>query len=270
VQIIIPMSGQGQRFLDAGYTAPKPLIEVDGYPMIKHVIAMFPGETDFKFICNRRHLHETNMRAVLRACCPTGQIFEIEEHKLGPVFAVEQIRHAITAAPTIVSYCDYYAYWDYAAFKDSMQRTGCAGAIGCYKGFHPHLLLPNLYAGVRVDAHMRMLEIREKYSFTADKMACWQSSGTYYFRSGTLVKQYFRELLERGIECHNEFYVSLVYTLLRRDGLDIVVFEQPFFCQWGTPFDLEIYQSWSRYFRDVAQDDGLVARGSTLWTQEVF
>ena len=38
VQIIIPMSGLGIRFKNAGYNEPKPLIMVDGKPIIEHVI----------------------------------------------------------------------------------------------------------------------------------------------------------------------------------------------------------------------------------------
>ena len=52
IKLIIPMSGIGKRFVDAGYKDPKPLIEVDGYPVIKHVVDLFPGITDVTFICN--------------------------------------------------------------------------------------------------------------------------------------------------------------------------------------------------------------------------
>lgn len=52
VQIIIPMSGFGERFRRAGYAVHKPLIEVDNKPIIGHVIDLLPGETDFTFICN--------------------------------------------------------------------------------------------------------------------------------------------------------------------------------------------------------------------------
>ena len=62
MQIIIPMSGFGERFRRAGYTVPKPLVEIDGKPIIAHVIDMFPGETDFIFICNRDHLNEPAYR----------------------------------------------------------------------------------------------------------------------------------------------------------------------------------------------------------------
>lgn len=47
MQIVIPMSGFGERFRRAGYTVPKPLIEIERKPVISHVIDMFPGETNF-------------------------------------------------------------------------------------------------------------------------------------------------------------------------------------------------------------------------------
>ena len=65
IQLIIPMSGIGKRFIDAGYQDPKPLIDIDGYPIIKHVIDLFPGIDDITFICNKKHLEETKMREVL-------------------------------------------------------------------------------------------------------------------------------------------------------------------------------------------------------------
>ena len=65
MQIVIPMAGSGTRFVRAGYKAIKPLIEVDGRPMIEHVVRMFPGEHDFLFICARPHLEETPLRTVL-------------------------------------------------------------------------------------------------------------------------------------------------------------------------------------------------------------
>ena len=60
--------------------------------------------------------------------------------------------------------------------------------------------------------------------------------------------KYFQALMDRKISCKDENYVSLVYNLLHADGLKTVVYPQDFFCQWGTPQDLEIYQNWSQYF----------------------
>ena len=64
------MSGMGNRFINAGYTEPKPLIMVDGKPIIEHVCNLFTGEEKFTFICNSKHLKETNMLEVLKRIKP--------------------------------------------------------------------------------------------------------------------------------------------------------------------------------------------------------
>ena len=43
MQIVIPMSGFGERFRKAGYSVPKPLIMIDGKTIIQYVVEMFPG-----------------------------------------------------------------------------------------------------------------------------------------------------------------------------------------------------------------------------------
>ncbi len=47
MQIVIPMSGFGERFRAAGYTVPKPLIVVENKPIIQHVVEMFSSEDNF-------------------------------------------------------------------------------------------------------------------------------------------------------------------------------------------------------------------------------
>ena len=47
MQIVIPMSGFGERFRQAGYAVPKPLIEVDGKPIIQYIVEMFSDKDDF-------------------------------------------------------------------------------------------------------------------------------------------------------------------------------------------------------------------------------
>ncbi len=49
MQILVPMAGAGSRFRDAGYTLPKPLIDVDGRPMISRVIDNLGRNNDLTF-----------------------------------------------------------------------------------------------------------------------------------------------------------------------------------------------------------------------------
>lgn len=249
MKIIIPMSGVGRRFQAAGYRDPKPLIPVDGKPIIEHVVGMFPGETDFVFICNQEHLEGTAMRAVLERIAPQGRIVPIAPHKLGPVHAVLQAAHLIADDEAVmVNYCDFSVEWDWPALKAELEAKRCDGAVPAYWGFHPHCLGSTNYAYMRHQGGW-MTQIQEKKPFTDRRMEEPASSGSYYFRRGADVKRYFEALRKDPAQALNgEHYVSLVYNLLVADGLKVWIPRVPVMLQWGTPEDLEEYQAWSDYF----------------------
>lgn len=250
-QIVIPMSGFGERFRAAGYRVPKPLIQVDGKAIVEHVVDLFPGETDFLFVCNEDHLAEPSfrMREVLEAACPTGRIVGIPAHRLGPVWAVLSARAFIDPArPVMVNYCDFSCLWDWEDFKDFVEADGCDGAIPAYRGFHPHSLGSTYYAYLRQEGGV-VSAIQEKKPWTDDPMSEFASSGGYWFKSGALMEAAFRRVMDEKIQVGGEHYVSLAYIPLLEEGRRVLAYEIPRFLQWGTPQDLDEYKRWSSYFR---------------------
>ncbi len=253
MHIIIPMSGVGKRFIDAGYKDPKPLIKIDGKPIIQHVVELFPGESKFTFICNQTHLDTTDMRGVLTSIVPDADIVCIPNHKKGPVYAVSQILDRIEdEEEVIVNYCDFGTWWDYPDFLKHTRDRNADGAIPAYKRFHPHMLGSTNYAFMRDDKQW-MLEIKEKEPFTDNRMNEYASNGTYYFKKGSYVKKYFPLLMDKDINLNGEFYVSLIYNLLVQDDLKISIYDVEHMLQWGTPQDVEEYNTWSNYFNQVIQ-----------------
>jgi len=250
IQIVIPMSGFGERFRKAGYDIPKPLIVVEGKPIIAHVIDMFPGEVDFSFICNEEHLSngDYRMREILKQYCPHGAIYGIEPHKLGPVFAVQQITQFLKMdQPVIVNYCDFSCYWDWHHFKKFVKDSGCVGAIPSYKGFHPHTLGSTNYAYM-LESDGWVKDIQEKQPYTDNRMDEYASSGTYYFSSGRVMKDAFLQQVEDDLDLNGEFYVSLAYKILLQNNDPVAVYPLQHFMQWGTPEDVEEYNYWSETF----------------------
>jgi NDP-sugar pyrophosphorylase family protein len=255
VQIIIPMSGLGKRFIDAGYNIPKPLIEVDGKPIIEHVVNLFPGEENISFICNDDHLKKTNMRDILNHICKTCKIYEVPaKGRQGPVHAVSLIYDEIDDdKEVIISYCDYGTYWDYQEFLKDTRSRNADGAIASYKGFHPHMLGTDNYAFLKeTEENSRWMDqIQEKQPFTDNRMNEYASNGTYYFKSGRIMKKFFKLLMERQTKVNNEYYVSMVYNILAEFGLKVSIFEIEHMLQWGTPYDLKNYKKWSEYFNNI-------------------
>ncbi len=236
------MSGQGKRFKEKGYADPKPLIIVSGKPIIEHVVAMFPEDSDFIFICNKKHLETTNMRDVLSRIAPRGRVIEIAEHSYGPVYATSFAFPFIDdGEEVVVSYCDYAMVFDYEDMLKTVRERGYFGAVPAYTGFHPHLLHKRVYGGILRDHDGTMLDYKEKHSFTENLMDSHHSAGMYYFKTAKELKEYTEELERSDISINGEKYTSMLYYFYLRDGKKIYVPEVSIFMQWGTPEDLEEY-----------------------------
>jgi NDP-sugar pyrophosphorylase family protein len=260
MQIIVPMSGFGERFRRAGYKVPKPLIEIDGRPIVAHVIEIFPGESDFIFICNQEHLNEPTyrMEAILKEYCPSGRIVGIPPHKLGPVNAVRQVEHLLDlTGPVVVNYCDFTCYWDWHHFKRYVKETACEGAIPAYKGFHPHLLGSTNYAYMR-ESYGWVLDIQEKQPYTNNRMEEYASSGTYYFASAQIMIEAFRTVMERDLNIGGEYYVSLAFKPLLENKKPVAVYPLQHFMQWGTPEDAAEYNYWSKVFQSLISNSEII------------
>ena len=256
MKIIIPMSGFGERFRRAGYTVPKPLILIDGKPIIEHVVEMFPGETDFIFICNRDHLNEPSygMRETVLKICPTGTIVDIEAHRLGPVHAVQCIADMLNPdEQVIVNYCDFTCFWDWDHFKTFVRDSQCDGAVPAYNGFHPHSLGTTNYAYMK-ETGLWLQDIQEKQPFTQNRMNEYASSGTYYFRRAEEMLAAFDYVRTQDFQVGGEYYVSLAYKALLKDEKRIAVYPLQHFMQWGTPEDVAEYRQWSDAFAALAQE----------------
>jgi len=250
MQILIPMTGYGSRFVEKGYQRLKPFIEIHGKPIIEWVVNMFPKDEHLiKFICKQSHLEELDyMEKELSRIAPNSEIIAIKDwEKKGPALDVLKASKMLDYnGPVLVSYCDYYMQWDYKAYKNKLEELDCDGSIPCYSGFHPHLIPErNLYGSCKVDDEDFLLEIKEKHAWHEDKTKDLNSPGVYYFKDLSILKKYCTQLIEQNDHVNNEFYMSLPFNYLVRDGLKVWCPSNiDYFCQWGTPADLEEYVYW--------------------------
>jgi hypothetical protein len=97
--------------------------------------------------------------------------------------------------------------------SDLSLKTGCAGSVPAYRGFHPHSLHGNSYAFIK-ETDGWLYDIQEKQAWTDDPISEFASSGGYYFSSARLALDVFEEMVTRQFTVGGEFYVSLAYKLL--------------------------------------------------------
>ena len=250
MKIVIPMAGTGNRFVQKGYSDPKPLIKVNGKRIIEYILDMFTDANDeFVFICNNDHLENTDMREVLLSLRPGATVVSIPTHKFGPVYTVKAVYdHIGDDEEVIVSYCDNPHVWDREDFKRHVSQNGMDGCVLTHTGFHPHSLASTKMAFVKGRDGI-LEEIKEKSSYTDYPMEEHASTGVYYFRTGAHLKKYFDRAMERGITYNGEYYVTLVYNLLVEEGLKVGYYDTPLVTVFGTPEEVENFEAWATIVR---------------------
>jgi NDP-sugar pyrophosphorylase family protein len=246
MKIIIPMAGTGDRFVMKNYIDPKPLIEVNGKRIISYIYEMFDKNDEFVFICNETHLKTTKMREIIKTMVPNSEIISIPNHKKGPIFTIldTDIDSIIKDdEEVIVCYCDNPYIWDYEYFKQWVKNNNSDGCILSHVGFHPHRL-SSTYMAYMKETDLVVSEIKEKEPYTNNHMEEHASTGTYYFKKGSYIKKYFKQLIDLNINYNGEYYVTLVYNLLIKDGLLITCFPTDYVTVFGTPEEVENFEAW--------------------------
>ncbi|MBC8147447.1 MAG: NTP transferase domain-containing protein [Bacteroidetes bacterium] len=245
MKIIVAMAGTGNRFVDAGYSNPKPLIEANNKKLIEYIVEMFDIDDDeFVFICNESHMKSTNMLNILNKLVKNINIVTINNHKLGPVHTVNQaLDHIKDDEEVIITYCDNPYIWNFDHFKTYVKNNKLDGCILSHIGFHPHRLSSTYMAYMRVQDNL-VLEVKEKEPYTKNHLLEPASTGTYYFRKGSYIKKYFKQCVDENINFNGEYYVTLVYNLLIRDKLKVGVYNTDLVTVFGTPDELENFEAW--------------------------
>lgn len=112
----------------------------------------------------------------------------------------------------------------------------------------------------------KVLEVKEKGCFTDKPMSEPASSGAYYFKSGSLVKKYFTKTIDQNLNYNGEFYITLVYNLLIRDGLDVRSYLCDQMISLGTPIEVENFIAWSNIIKsDQCKNDQDAANCYKFW-----
>jgi NDP-sugar pyrophosphorylase family protein len=258
MKIIVPMAGVGDRFVKAGYVDPKPLIEVNGKRIIEYIVQMFDIENDeFVFVINQEHSTNTNVIEIIKKLVKNSEIHIIPNHKKGPVYTLKNL-DIKDDEEVIITYCDNPYLWNYDDFKESIKNSD--GCILSHVGFHPHRLSPTFMAHIK-EKDGKLIEIKEKEPYTDKPMEEHASTGTYYFSKGEYVKKYFKQLMDLDINYNGEYYVTLVYNLMVRDGLNVTIYDTDYVSVFGTPEEVRNFEAWQTILKS-----GITSQNELVWT----
>jgi len=230
VNILIPMGGLGTRFSKVGYTLPKPLIDVNGIPMIQKVINNLNIDANFIFVVHREHYEKYNLQSYLSLMAPGCQII-VEEIRQGAAPGTLLAKKLINNNKhLLIANSDQFIEWDSCDFMYNMLSNHCDAGILTFEDDDPKWS----YAKVGDDGYVN--EVAEKKVISNEATV-----GIYYWKRGSDYVKYAEQMISKNIRTNNEFYVCPVFNEAIQDGAKIKTF--PIQKMWGlgTPEDLKYF-----------------------------
>ncbi|MBL0690358.1 MAG: glycosyltransferase family 2 protein [Alphaproteobacteria bacterium] len=231
------MAGRGSRFIDGGYTVPKPMIKVYKKPMIQVVVEnLTPNRPHrFIFICQNEHIKEYKLDTFLKGLAEDVEIIGIDGITEGMVCTVLKAKHLINnGEPLMTANSDQYIDFDINLYLEEMDRNDADGLIMTMKSSDTK------WSFARTDKDGVVVETAEKKVISKNATV-----GIYNFSQGSFFVKSAEEMIAEDVRVNGEFYVCPCYNYMIRDGKKVVIYgigeEYNGMYGLGIPKDLELF-----------------------------
>jgi HAD superfamily hydrolase (TIGR01509 family) len=231
LNVLIPMAGAGSRFAQAGYTFPKPLIEVNGKPMIQVVVENLNIEANYIFIVQKEHYEKYNLKYLLNLIAPDCKIVQVDGITEGAACTTLLAKEFIdNDQPLVMANSDQFIEWDSNNVLYSFSADGIDGGILSFKATHPK------WSYAKLDENGFVSEVAEKKPISDNATV-----GVYFWKNGSDYVKYAEQMIEKNIRVNNEFYVCPVFNEAIQDGKKVRIKEIKGMWGIGTPEDLNYF-----------------------------
>ena len=231
LNVLIPMAGAGSRFEAAGYTFPKPLIDVEGKPMIQVVVDNLNMDANYIYVVQKAHREKYNLDTLLNLITPGCKIVETNGLTEGAACTALLAKEFINNdAPLFFANSDQFVEWDSNEFMYKMNETKADGGIVTFKAIHPK------WSFAKINELGLVTEVAEKNPISDNATV-----GYYFWKQGSDFVKYAEEMIAKDIRVNNEFYVCPVFNQAIEAGKEIRTFNINKMWGLGTPEDLNYY-----------------------------
>ncbi|WP_290941858.1 glycosyltransferase family 2 protein [Hyphomonas sp.] len=231
MNILIPMAGAGSRFFDAGYTDPKPLIQIEGKTMIQRVIENLDLDGNFIFLIRREHLEKyPSLEKTLPSLTDNCRIVEVAELTEGAACTALLAKEFINNdEDLLIANSDQYVVHD-GMFDSYRNDDSSDGIVWTFNSTNPH------HSYVKMDNGGVVTEVAEK-KVISDIATC----GIYWYNKGSDFVENAEKMISDDVRFNNEFYIAPVYNQMIKSGKTVRTYPVEKMYSLGTPEELNLF-----------------------------
>ena len=228
MKILIPMAGRGKRFEDAGYSFPKPLIDINGKTMIQIIIENLNFSAEHILICQKEHYEKYVLKELLDLITPNCKIIQVSEITEGAACTALLSKESINNdEELIIANSDQWVNWNNQHFLSFLRDNDADGGIVTFYYTHPK------WSFVKLDDEGKVTIVAEK-----KPISNIATVGIYYFKKGKYFVEAAEQMIGKNIRTNNEFYIAPVYNEMIQSNKKILNYPIAEMRGLGTPEDL--------------------------------
>ena len=225
------MAGEGKLFKKMGYSFPKPLIDINGKPMIQWVTENINAEAKFIFIVKKADYQKYNLKHLLNLLENNCEIIILDKPTQGAAITVLKAKGLFDDKdPIAIIATDQLLEWNSNEFFYAMAADECDGGIVTFESTHPK------WSYSIIGDNGFVTETAEKKPISRNA-----SAGVYYFKRGSDFIKYANQMIHKGLTFENEYYVCPVYNEMVADEKKIRIFPIKKMWSFSTPEDVELF-----------------------------
>jgi HAD superfamily hydrolase (TIGR01509 family) len=231
MNVLIPMAGAGSRFAQAGYTFPKPLIEVNGKPMIQVVVENLNVEAHFIYLVQKEHYEKYNLKQLLNLITPGCDIVQVDGVTDGAARTTLLAKELIdNDEPLLMANSDQFVEWNSNEVLYAFTADEVDGGIVTFKATHPK------WSFAKIGEDGFVSEVAEKNPISDNATV-----GIYYWKKGSDYVKYAEQMITKDIRTNGEFYTCPSFNEAISDGKKIRNKSIEKMWGLGTPEDLNYF-----------------------------
>jgi len=236
MNIVIPMAGLGSRFPRDKYYLPKPLIDVNGKPMITRAIESLDMDGQYHFILRNDGFLKIT-QDVIEKTVKNPRFIVVDETTEGPACSVLLFKEYINNSDELITAnCDQIMEWDSKLFFHNVRLYD--GAVVTYYSDTDK----NSY--VKLDKKGHAIQFAEKEVISNISL-----NGIHYWKQGQHFVSSATAMIEANDRAPNgEFYIAPSYNYMIDAGLVVGIFHIPIEQHHavGVPIDLERFLKYDK------------------------
>ncbi len=266
------MAGQGKRFSEQGYNLPKPLISVDGQPMIWRVIDCLPKAEKWIFVVRQEHIDNFEIDKIIKKKIPEA-IITVDKDLLGGASILCAEKYVPNGKEVFIAGCDMGFLYNKEEFE-KLKHSGYDCLLWTFTKDKRISNNPKSWGYAILEEDYRTIRgMSVKIPVSGNPFEDHAVAATFWIKSKEILYQALKIMFKENIKTNNEYYLDNLPLALKFLGKKSGIFDVNFLIGWGTPEELKEFEkisflydsgglrssnlpgnelnNWEKYFKNV-------------------